>query len=44
MALDRRHRRVPVRYKRKLPEGFAALHNTSRGVALYGDKGLPALP
>jgi alcohol dehydrogenase (cytochrome c) len=26
------------RYKRTLPEGFAALHNTSRGVALYGDK------
>jgi alcohol dehydrogenase (cytochrome c) len=26
------------RYKRPLPEGFSALHNTSRGVALYGDK------
>jgi alcohol dehydrogenase (cytochrome c) len=26
------------RYKRQLPEGFSALHNTSRGVALYGDK------
>ena len=26
------------RYKRPEPEGFAALHNTSRGVALYGDK------
>jgi alcohol dehydrogenase (cytochrome c) len=26
------------RYKRKIPEGFSALHNTSRGVALYGDK------
>jgi alcohol dehydrogenase (cytochrome c) len=25
------------RYKHKLPEGFGALHNTSRGVALYGD-------
>ncbi len=32
------------RYKRKLPAGFSALHNTSRGVALYGDKVyLPAL-
>jgi alcohol dehydrogenase (cytochrome c) len=32
------------RYKRPLPEGFSALHNTSRGVALYGDKVfLPAL-
>jgi alcohol dehydrogenase (cytochrome c) len=32
------------RYKRKLPEGFSALHNTSRGVALYGNKVfLPAL-
>jgi alcohol dehydrogenase (cytochrome c) len=26
------------RFKRKIPEGFSALHNTSRGVALYGDK------
>ena len=26
------------RYKRKLPDGFSALHNTNRGVALYGDK------
>ena len=26
------------RYKRALPEGFSALHNTNRGVALYGDK------
>jgi alcohol dehydrogenase (cytochrome c) len=26
------------RYKRPLPEGFSALHNTSRGVALYGDR------
>jgi alcohol dehydrogenase (cytochrome c) len=32
------------RYQRPLPEGFSALHNTSRGVALYGDKVfLPAL-
>jgi alcohol dehydrogenase (cytochrome c) len=26
------------RYKREIPEGFAAPHNTNRGVALYGDK------
>src|SRR5205814_1724431 len=26
------------RYKRELPEDFKALHNTSRGIALYGDK------
>ena len=26
------------RYRRQLPEGFSALHNTSRGVALYNDK------
>lgn len=26
------------RYKRTLPEGFSALHNTNRGVALYGDR------
>jgi alcohol dehydrogenase (cytochrome c) len=26
------------RYRGKLPPGFSALHNTSRGVALYGDK------
>jgi alcohol dehydrogenase (cytochrome c) len=25
-------------YERELPEEFAALHNTNRGVALYGDK------
>ncbi len=25
-------------YKRELPEGFGALHNTKRGIALYGDK------
>ena len=25
-------------YQRELPEGFGALHNTKRGVALYGDK------
>lgn len=25
-------------YRRELPEGFGALHNTKRGIALYGDK------
>src|SRR6202046_5057423 len=38
MALDAATGDLLWRYKRKLPEGFAALHNTSRGVALYGDK------
>ena len=38
MALDAATGELLWRYKRKLPEGFAALHNTSRGVALYGDK------
>src|SRR6202142_2285941 len=38
MALDAATGEFLWRYKRKLPEGFAALHNTSRGVALYGDK------
>ena len=44
MALDAATGELLWRYKRKLPEGFSALHNTSRGVALYGDKVfLPAL-
>ena len=44
MALDAASGDLLWRYKRKLPPGFAALHNTSRGVALYGDKVyLPAL-
>src|SRR6202795_826160 len=38
MALDAATGEFLWRYKRKLPEGFAALHNTSRGVALFGDK------
>lgn len=38
MAMDAATGTVLWRYKRKLPEGFSALHNTSRGVALYGDK------
>ena len=44
LALDAATGEFLWRYKRKLPEDFAALHNTSRGVALYGDKVfLPAL-
>uniref|UniRef100_A0A8J4HB48 PQQ-dependent dehydrogenase, methanol/ethanol family n=1 Tax=Acidicaldus sp. TaxID=1872105 RepID=A0A8J4HB48_9PROT len=38
MALDAASGDFLWRYKRKLPEGFSALHNTNRGVALYGDK------
>jgi len=38
MALNATTGDLLWRYKRKLPEGFAALHNTSRGVALYGNK------
>ncbi|HVP99255.1 MAG TPA: PQQ-binding-like beta-propeller repeat protein [Roseiarcus sp.] len=38
LALDAATGDLLWRYKRKLPEGFAALHNTSRGVGLYGDK------
>jgi len=38
IALDAATGDLLWRYKRPLPEGFSALHNTSRGVALYGDK------
>ena len=38
VALDAATGELLWRYKRPLPEGFSALHNTSRGVALYGDK------
>ena len=38
IALDAATGDLLWRYKPKLPEGFSALHNTSRGVALYGDK------
>ena len=38
IALDAAKGDLLWRYKRKLPEGFSALHNTNRGVALYGDK------
>ena len=38
LALDARTGDKIWEYKRELPEGFGALHNTKRGVALYGDK------
>ncbi len=38
MALDAATGEFLWRYKHKNPANFAALHNTSRGVALYGDK------
>ena len=38
MALNAATGDLIWRYKRELPEGFSALHNTNRGVALYGDK------
>ena len=38
MALNAATGELLWRYKRPLPEGFSALHNTNRGVALYGDK------
>lgn len=38
VALDAASGDLLWRYKRKLPEGFSALHNTNRGVALSGDK------
>jgi alcohol dehydrogenase (cytochrome c) len=38
IALDAATGDLLWRYKRPLPEGFSALHNTSRGVALYDDK------
>ena len=34
IALDAATGGLLWRYKRPLPEGFSALHNTSRGVAL----------
>jgi len=38
LALDATTGDLLWRYKRRFPVGFSALHNTSRGVALYGDK------
>src|ERR1700752_2396264 len=38
IALDAATGDLLWRYKPKFPEGFSALHNTNRGVALHGDK------
>jgi len=38
LALDAKTGNVIWRYKRELPDDFSALHNTNRGVALWGDK------
>jgi alcohol dehydrogenase (cytochrome c) len=38
IALDAKTGKLLWRYRRELPEDFKALHNTSRGIALYGDK------
>ena len=38
IALDATNGDLLWEYQRELPEGFGALHNTKRGVALYGDK------
>jgi len=38
IALEAKTGKFLWRYKRELPEDFKALHNTSRGIALYDDK------
>lgn len=38
IALNAKNGDLLWRYKRELPEEFAALHNTNRGVGLWGDK------
>jgi alcohol dehydrogenase (cytochrome c) len=38
LALDAASGSLIWSYQRELPEGFGALHNTKRGIALYGDK------
>ena len=38
LALDAKTGDLIWEYQRELPEGFGALHNTKRGIALYGDK------
>ncbi|HEX6143221.1 MAG TPA: methanol/ethanol family PQQ-dependent dehydrogenase [Geminicoccaceae bacterium] len=38
LALDAASGEKLWEYQRELPEDFSALHNTNRGVALYGDK------
>jgi len=42
IALDAKTGKLLWRYRRELPEDFKALHNTSRGIALHGDKVLVA--
>jgi alcohol dehydrogenase (cytochrome c) len=38
IALDAKTGELLWRYRRELPEDFKPLHNTNRGVALFGDK------
>ena len=38
LALDAKTGTLLWRYRRELPEDFKPLHNTSRGIALFGDK------
>jgi alcohol dehydrogenase (cytochrome c) len=38
LALNAKTGELLWKYKRELPEDFSALHNTNRGVALWGDK------
>src|SRR2546427_7830817 len=38
VALEAKTGKLLWRYKKEMPEGLSVLHNTSRGVALYGDK------
>src|SRR5882672_1233521 len=38
IAMEAKTGKLLWRYKREMPEGLSVLHNTSRGVALYGDK------
>jgi len=40
VALEAKTGKLLWRYKREMPEGLSVLHNTSRGVALYGDKSI----
>jgi alcohol dehydrogenase (cytochrome c) len=42
IALEAKTGKQLWRYRRELPEDFKALHNTSRGIALHGDKVLVA--
>ncbi|MGH7324677.1 MAG: PQQ-dependent dehydrogenase, methanol/ethanol family [Candidatus Rokuibacteriota bacterium] len=38
IAVEAKSGKLLWRYKREMPEGHSVLHNTSRGVALHGDK------